>query len=182
MTKLKTILIAGTAAVALGTAPAMAGLLGGDASGGGSADVGVGTSGLHAGAETSADAGMKTPGVNGSVSGETETRGNVVTPNASSAADTATDAAAGATSKMENKAEAGAEMGADAANSAVSGAANLEAQLKERGYSEIERTDDMAKTNADGEAHFTATNQDGENVKLTVNTRTGAVVDEQPES
>lgn len=180
MTKLKTILIAGTAAVALGTAPAMAGLLGGGTSGGGSADVGVGTDGLHVGAETGADAGVKTPGVNGSASGHTEIRGNVETPDASAASDTAVDAAAGATGKMKNSAEAGAEMGAEAAGSALRMSSNLEAQLKERGYSAIERTDDKAE--ADGKAEFSATNQDGENVNLVVNARTGALVDEQPAS
>lgn len=179
MTKLKTILIAGTAAVALGTAPAMAGLLDGGASGSGKADadVGVGTSGLKAGAETGADTQMKTPDVNGSASGQAGARGNVDTPSASG---TAVDAAAGATGKMKNSAEAGAEMGADAAGSALRMSSNLEAQLKERGYTAIERTDDKAE--ADGEAEFSATNQDGEDVNLVVNARTGAVVDEQPAS
>ena len=90
------------------------------------------------------------------------------------------DAAAGATGKVKNSAEASAEMGADAAGSALQMSSNLEAQLKERGYTAIKRTDN--KTEADGTAKFSAKNQDGENVNLVVNARTGAVVDEKPAS
>lgn len=169
MTNLKTILIAGTAAMALGTAPAMAGLLGGGAGGGVNADVGVGTSGLNAGVESSADADMRTSGVNGSASSQTEARGNVEKPNASSV-----------TGAMKNSAETGTEMGADGVDSAVGTTMSLKEKLMERGYTAIERTDKAAT--ADGKAEFKATNKDGKDVKLVVNTRTGAVIDEKPAS